>query len=786
MDFRLTFLVLSLLLINYSSAQDNIKFDGFFDFNYNNKEDKIYLKVDDLDQYFIYVNSLAQGVGNNDLGLDRGQLGNTRIVYFTKNGNKLDLVQPNIKFRSSSKNKLEVKSVEEAFAKSVIFSFKIIETSDDGFLVDFTDFLFRDAHYISNKLDSSGQGSYKLSRERSSLNLNRTKSFPNNSEFEALTTFVGNPKSGLIRSVTPDPNNITVYQHHSFIRLPDNNYQPRKFDPRMSSISLSHKDYSNPIDENINESFILRHRLEKKYPEKEISEPVEPIIYYLDNGTPEPVKSALIEGALWWNEAFEKIGYKDAFQVKILPDEADPLDVRYNVIQWVHRSTRGWSYGASVVNPLTGEILKGHVSLGSLRVRQDYMIFQGLSKEPFRESNSNDKILELSLDRIKQLSAHEVGHTLGFAHNFASSTNSRSSVMDYPHPLLSYKDDRIIFENVYDKGLGKWDVLSVEYAYSNNSDLEKIASKANSKDLRYISDNYARPKNSAHPYAHLWDNGKDPVMELEKILKIREIAISQFNTYNLQNNRPISELEDVFVPIYLLHRYQIEAVSKIIGGVEYYYQINNSEFVQKKYLNKELQLSALNALLKTVHPDVLAVPKNKLKLFNPRSSINSRDRESFSSNLGEEFDPISVSANTSRLSFDLMLDPSRLSRISLIESIQGDSFKLETMLKKITDHVFNFKSIDSYKAQISTSIKNEFVESLFNSFYSDKLSISSKVKVFENFQYLLNKILDKKNITDKMFISMIEKSLDDPSMFKMKNNKTNIPDGSPIGSFLCY
>jgi hypothetical protein len=301
MDFRLTFLVLSLLLINYSSAQDNIKFEGFFDFTYDDKEDKIYLKVDDLDQHFIYVNSLAQGVGNNDLGLDRGQLGNTRIVYFTKNGNKLDLVQPNIKFRSSSKNKLEVKSVEEAFAKSVIFSFKIIEINDDGFLVDFTDFLFRDAHYISNKLESSGQGSYKLSTERSSLNLNKTKSFPNNSEFEALTTFVGNPKSGLIRSVTPDPNSITVYQHHSFIRLPDNNYQPRKFDPRMSSIALSHKDYSNPIDENINESFILRHRLEKKHPEKEISEPVEPIIYYLDNGTPEPVKSALIDGALWWN-----------------------------------------------------------------------------------------------------------------------------------------------------------------------------------------------------------------------------------------------------------------------------------------------------------------------------------------------------------------------------------------------------------------------------------------------------------------------------------------------------
>ena len=337
-----------------------------------------------------------------------------------------------------------------------------------------------DRHGVAKTLRDSKQGSYKVDKTKSAIEINNTKAFPNNVEFEALLTFSGEAKGSLIKSVTPDPDNVTVFQHHSFIKLPDNNYTPRKFDTRSGAISISYMDYSSPIDEPITKKYVIRHRLEKKNPELEISEAVEPIIYYLDPGTPEPVKSALLDGGRWWNQAYESIGFKDAFQVKMLPDGVDPLDCRYNVIQWVHRSTRGWSYGASVVDPRTGEIIKGHVSLGSLRIRQDYMIAQALTKDPFSTDNQKNKMLELAIARIRQLSAHEIGHTIGFAHNFAASANNRASVMDYPHPLVDLKDDEIVFDDVYDTGIGDWDKVTVAYScllYTSPSPRDRTRSR---------------------------------------------------------------------------------------------------------------------------------------------------------------------------------------------------------------------------------------------------------------------------------------------------------------------
>ena len=435
-----TFFIL-LISFSFSNSNELDKFKGFFDFSYDESKDKIFLEVDKLDYEFLYIGSLASGVGSNDIGLDRGQLGLEKLVKFVKRGNKILLVEPNLYYRAQTENNSEKKSVEQAFAKSVIFGFEIIETNEEHYLIDFTPFLLYDRHGVAKRLRDLKQGSYKVDKTKSAIEIFNTKAFPENVEFEALLTFSGEAKGSMIRSVAPDPDNVSVVQHHSFIKLPDNNYQPRKFDPRSGAISISFMDYSTPIDKPITKKFVIRHRLEKKNPELEISEAVEPIIYYLDPGTPEPVKSALLDGGKWWNQAYESIGFKDAFQVKMLPEGVDPLDCRYNVIQWVHRSTRGWSYGASVVDPRTGEIIKGHVSLGSLRIRQDYMIAQALTKEPFASENNNNKMMELDIARIRQLSAHEIGHTIGFAHNFAASTNNRASVMDYPHPLVNLIDD---------------------------------------------------------------------------------------------------------------------------------------------------------------------------------------------------------------------------------------------------------------------------------------------------------------------------------------------------------
>lgn len=509
------------------------KKEGFFNFYYDENKDKIYLEVNKLNEEFLYVHSLSEGLGSNDIGLDRGQLGGGEVVFFKKTGNKLLLIQPNQDYRAITNNDEERKSVKEAFAKSVLYGFTIIERKDNSYLIDITNFLLSDAHNVSERLAMSKEGNYKIDKNRSAVNIERTKGFPKNVEFDMIITYTGKPKGEKVGSVTPNAKFVTVHQHHSFVELPDSKYQKRIYDPRCGSWQTTYMDYAIPVDEPIVKRYITRHRLEKKNPNAAVSEAKKPIIYYLDRGTPEPIRSALLEGARWWNQAFEAIGYKNAFQVKILPEKADPLDVRYNMIQWVHRSTRGWSYGGSITDPRTGEIIKGHVSLGSLRIRQDFLIAQAL-QAPYKKGSENDKFaLEMALARIRQLSAHEVGHTLGFAHNFAASSNNRASVMDYPHPKLSLKNGKIDFSKAYDTKIGAWDKVTVAYAYQDfvkdeEKQLQEILEKAFSKGLRFISDQDARPKGSAHAYAHLWDNGASAPQELENVLAVRNKAIANF------------------------------------------------------------------------------------------------------------------------------------------------------------------------------------------------------------------------------------------------------------------
>ena len=601
------------------------KYEGFFDFYVDEKTDKIYLEVDKLDEEFLYVYSLSSGVGNNDIGLDRGQLGNEQVVFFRRAGSKLLLVQPNLRFRALTDNVLEKQSVEQAFAKSVLFGFPILEEKDGSFYIELTDFLMQDAHGVVSRLKWREQGTYALDKSKSAFDYKRTKAFPQNVEFDAILTFKGTPKGDLIRSVTPNPGLVTVSQHHSFIALPDAGYAPRKFDPRCGAFPFSYYDYATPVEEPILKRYITRHRLKKKDPNAAISEAVEPIVYYLDNGTPEPVRTALLEGGRWWNQAFEAIGYKDAFEVRILPDDADPLDVRYNVIQWVHRSTRGWSYGSSVSDPRTGEIIKGHVSLGSLRIRQDFMIAQALMNKPFAERDDNHQaMLDMALARIRQLSAHEIGHTLGFAHNFAASTNNRASVMDYPHPYIQLTDGQLDFSAAYDTGIGDWDKVTVAYAYSDFGEvadetaaLNAILEKAHQEGLRYISDQDARPQGGAHVAAHLWDNGGNAADELLRVLEVRETAIGNFSIDNIRTNEPLTVLEDVFVPLYFFHRYQTEAAVKMIGGQNYSYAVKGGPGIVVSALPKGQQQAALDAVLRTLDAEHLAIPGSVLELFPP-------------------------------------------------------------------------------------------------------------------------------------------------------------------------
>jgi len=777
----------------FLANKDTEKFSGYFNFYYVASEGKIYLEVptSQIDQEFLYVHALRTGLGSNDIGLDRGQLGGGEVVKFIKSGKKLLLLQPNLQYRANTDNVLEKKSIEEAFAKSVLFGFDIKDTQNEVYLLDITSFLLQDTHGVAQTLKRQNQGSYKLDLSRSTLWMERTKAFPKNVEFEALLTLKGEAKGSNVRSIAPNSSSLTVIQHHSFVALPDSNYKPREFDPRCGAFSIRYMDYATPVQEPITKRYITRHRLEKKDPSLGVSEAKEPIIYYLDPGTPEPVRSALLDGARWWNEAFEAIGYKNAFQVRMLPDNTDPLDVRYNVIQWVHRSTRGWSYGASITDPRTGEIIKGHVSLGSLRIRQDFLIAQALMNAPFAESNENYKpMLEFALTRIRQLSAHEVGHTLGFAHNFAASTNNRASVMDYPHPKLSINNGAINFNNAYDTGIGAWDKVTVAYSYgiSPNGDeptfLKAILEGAFANGLRYITDSDSRAPGGAHAKAHLWDNGTRAVTELENILKIRSLALNNFSEDNIRSGEPYSVLEDVFVPLYFIHRYQTEATVKLVGGMDYDYALKDYAGIRPIVLPRKEQEAALNAILSTLDSKVLSIPKNKLSLFPPRAYGYARSRESFRSEMGVSFDALNAVATASEHTLKLLLHPQRCNRLVQQSALDNNQIGFSDVFEKLISNVFRKVSKDDYEKEVQYMIQYQTLQQLF-ALVSDNQALP---QVRGTVRKWLNSMKREWEQSDEtIYVEMsyeIDRFQKFPDQFK-KQSAPRIPDGSPIGSFQC-
>ena len=770
-----------------------LAYQGFFDFYYEENSGKVFLKVNkerQIDSEFLYINSLSAGIGSNDIGLDRGQLGDERVVYFSKAGNKLLLIQPNLKYRASTDNALEKQSVKEAFAESVLFGFPIVETSSAEYLIEMTPFLMQDTHGVSQRLKRSKQGSFKLDKSRSAVSLDRTKAFPENIELDVLLTFAGQAEGGWIRSVTPSSNSVSVKQHHSFVALPDVPFIPRNFDPRSGAIPFSYYDYSTPVETSTRKVYALRHRLEKTDPNAAQSKAKEPIVYYLDNGTPEPVRSALLEGGSWWNEAFEAAGFIDAFQIKMLPDDADPLDVRYNVIQWLHRSTRGWSYGASVVDPRSGEILKGHVSLGSLRIRQDFMIAQGLTKDPYANGNTDEtKMSELAIARIRQLSAHEIGHTLGFAHNFAASTNGRASVMDYPHPKLDVVAGAISYENAYAVGMGAWDKTSVRYSYSQfpegtdeTKELNSILEESILKGNRFISDQDARPIGGAHPHAHLWDNGASAIEEYNHLLNVRSIALKNFSDHQLRVGEPYSVLNDRLVPMYFLHRYQAEAIVKLIGGVDYSYGVKGPIPFEIATVAVETQKEALTAMINSLSSEVLAIPKSLLKQLPPTAFGYSATRESFRSQTGRVFDVLGAPASLGKGIMQMILNPERVSRLIQQKALDANQLSFDQLANELTKSIFKKQYRDSYHQAIQAQLKESYLNVLFGLHANNNTTASVKAISFGVIKRIENGL--KKNTLEPhraYYINKIKRFLENPEAYEVQETPV-LPDGSPIGT----
>lgn len=768
------------------------KTPGYFDWYWSEEEGKIYLEVTRFDEDFLYVNSLAAGLGSNDIGLDRNQLGDNRVVQFRKVGPKVLLVQRNLDYRAVSDNADEVASVRDAFAEAVIYGFKAAAMSDDKALIDITPMLLSDAHGVISRLKKAKQGTFKLDADRSAIYRPKTKNFPKNSEFEAALTFEGEASGSQLRSVAPSSTSFTLRMHHSFVELPDDNYEPRVFDPRSGYFGMSYADYATPIDQPLQKRFITRHRLEKKNPAAEMSEPVEPIIYYLDRGAPEPIRSALLEGASWWNQAFEAAGYQNAFRVEVLPEGADPLDIRYNVINWVHRSTRGWSYGSSVIDPRTGEILKGHVLLGSLRVRQDFLLAQGLIAAYPDGVTPDPRLEEMALARLRQLSAHEVGHTIGLAHNFAASQNDRASVMDYPHPYITLEDGAVDFSQAYAVGIGEWDKRTIKYGYQDfpagtneKEELQELLDENDRLGLFYLSDPDARSPGSSQPQAHLWDNGNNAANELKRLLQLREFALEHFGPDNLAPGRPVSELEKVLTPVYLMHRYQVDAVAKSIGGYYYTYEVNGGYDVGGvRPVAGEDQLRAFNHLIETMRPSVLALPPAVYKMIPPPAMGYSRDRELFDTKNGGGLDPFAMAELSVDNTLMFLLHPHRLARIHEQSSLyESDFFTLENYLSTLWKEIKaqSLSNEDEYSEEIRETVRRRLVDHLIQLAANEKAAESVRAAAMKQ----LLEIGRDYQETDHYLRVRVERFLRDPGSVESPA-ATKLPDGSPIGCSIMH
>src|SRR5918997_1238896 len=732
---RLSILLLLLFCFSIVQAQKLTekvagmeKFPGFFTFYWDAKAGKIWLEIDKWNTEFLYLESLPAGIGSNDIGLDRGQLGSSSIVRFDRTGPRVLLVAPNYAFRATSNNADERLAVKDAFAESTLWGFEVAAEEGNRVLVDATNFYLRDVHQVTNRLQRGQQGTYRLDTTRSAFYLPNTKNFPQNTEVETTLTFTGEPTGQFVREVVPVPEAITVRERHSFVQLPPAGFKPRVFDPRAGYFGIDYMDFATPIEEPVTKRFIARHRLQKKDPSARVSEAVEPIVYYVDRGAPEPVRSALLEGARWWNQAFEAIGYKDALRVEIMPPEVDPMDVRYNVIQWVHRSTRGWSYGNSLLDPRTGEIIQGRVSLGSLRDRQDFLIAEGLLAPYDKTNTASPKLLEMVLARLRQLSAHEVGHTLGLQHNYAASPVGRASVMDYPAPRAKLGIDGVPdLSDAYAKGIGEWDKVAIAYGYQDFAPgtdepkaLDRTLSEAFARGLMYLTDQDARAPGSSSSVAHLWDNGTNAIDELGNVMKVRSAALRRFGENNIREGAPLATIEDVLVPIYMYHRYQVEAAAKALGGQDDTFSLKGKGDRNPQIGAPEEQRRALAVVLDTLKPDALAMPESLLRLIPPRPSGYPRTRENFRIRTHPVFDALAPAEAVADHVSGFLLNQERAARLVQFHARDARNPGLAEVIDKILLATWKAPASNGYAGEIQHTVNTIILTNLMSLAANDR------------------------------------------------------------------
>jgi hypothetical protein len=628
--------------------------------------------ADGVSGRFLYATSLRSGLGSANLRLDRGMLGPEQIVAFRRIGRKVAVTFENHQFRASGDAGVQAGG-RTSFPASIVAMLDVVTAAPDGALtVDLAPFLTRDTVGIADALNAGSKG-FRLVEALSAADPASVKAFPDNIEIDALQTYQSDTPGREVERIAPDARQIGFTVHHSFIRLPAPGFVSRRFDIRSGVGGNQYYDYGTPLGQDVVQQFSNRFRLEKVEPAAARSRVKKPIVFYIDRAAPEPIRTALKDGVNYWAAAFDKAGLIDAFRAEILPEGADPLDIRYNMVNWSNRLTRGWSYGGGVTDPRTGEIVKGNVVIGALRVRQDMAIFEGLVGAAESNSGSANDPVRVSLSRIRQLGAHEVGHAIGFMHNFAGSTQDRTTVMDYPSPRIKLTNGRIDLSDAYAPGGGAWDDFTVDWLYADPApgrDPDAVAATealaVQAKGVRFITDIDGRASDTPSPWGSMWDDGPDPVASLNHMLAVRRLAIGQFGPRVLRPGEALSDLRRKFVPVWLLHRYDVDAVGKLVGGIDYAYAVAGDNHPLPAPVPAATQLAAIDALLATLSAEALTVPA---ALVMPLSSpVNGRgdvqfDQEVFRNAGAAAFDPLVAADVAAQIPLDSLLAPARLARL---------------------------------------------------------------------------------------------------------------------------
>ena len=640
--------------------------DGFLPIYLDGRQGRILIEIPRDSTRALCLITQATGLGSNPIGIDRGSSEATYVARFDRDGDRVLLVLENWSYRSTSGNPDHARTVSEAFPPSTVASMPLLADESGRLLVDATDVMMRDWNDVAGTLARSQQGTYTVARDRSRIYSPYTKAFPDNTEIDVALTYTtsGRP-GGIVEAIVPDGRALTLRQHLSFVKLPDDAFRPRALDPRVGYFGIQFNDYARPIQEPLQVGWAARHRLERVNPNDPSSPIKNPIRYYVDRGIPEPIRSATLQGVKWWEEAFDRAGLKGGFTVELLPEGVDPMDARYNVVQWENRNERGWSVGGTLDDPRTGEIIKGMARLDSHRARTDYNLYAGLMG-----ANASSADTAFVLARVRQVSAHEVGHTLGLAHNYIASTYERASVMDYPPPRVRLDaSGRIDLSQAYGVGAGPYDVWAIHWGYgtftpaTERDSLRAIIADGLKKGYLYLSDADARPEYGSDPRVNLWDDAATPLDFLRTQTAVRRVAIKQFGERNIRPDQPIALLQERFVPIYFFHRFALNGTSKAIGGMEYSNAVRGDAQQATRAVPYQQQVDALRLMLDALRPEELAIPDTVLTLMAPGANAVTPTVELFGTRTRPAFDELGAARSLAQMIVDMILQRDRAARL---------------------------------------------------------------------------------------------------------------------------